>query len=165
MSLDYSGFEKLLVSVKELQKDHEAFIRSFLLEMGMRIIAQTKKLTPVDTGVLRETWELSDVFRKGDDLFIVITNPTEYASFIEDGHMQSKRFLPIHYLEESKANTPYLNYLYEVYGDDIQGVMLHEKFIPGKHMAKISINKVNAEIPKRYQKAFDAFLVKQGLAD
>ena len=126
MSMDFREFQDLLDSFKEVQKQHEVFLRKFLTEMGMRALAQTKMLTPVDTGNLRNRWELSQVFRKGDELYVVLFNPVEYASHVEDGHMQRRRFLPIEYLEQSKGNQEYLNYLYNQYGDDIQGVMLHD---------------------------------------
>lgn len=162
MSLDYSGFESMLQMFKSTQKDYSMFIKKFLTEMGMRAIAQTKKLTPVDTGELRNKWELSEVYRKGDSLYVVLFNPQIYASFVEDGHMQHKRFLPIKYLQQSKASQPYVNYLEEKYGDDISGVMLHEKWVPGHHMARISIAKIEQELPKRYEKAFDEFIKAHG---
>ena len=77
MALDYDELQGLLNNFKTLQKNHERFIREFLTEMGMRALAQTKKLTPVDTGNLRNRWELSQVFRKGDELYIVLFNPVE----------------------------------------------------------------------------------------
>lgn len=165
MSMDFREFQDLLDSFKEVQKQHEAFLRKFLTEMGMRALTQTKKLTPVDTGNLRNRWELSQVYRKGDSLYIVLFNPVEYASFVEDGHMQRKRFLPIEYLEQSKGNQEYLNYLYHQYGDDIQGVMLHDKWIPGHHMARISISKIEREIPKRYEKALKQFMKGLGAGE
>jgi hypothetical protein len=163
MSLDYKEFETLLNSMKNLQHQHEVFIRNFLKEMGLRALAQTKKLTPVDTGHLRELWELSDVMRRGDELYIVLFNPAEYASFVEDGHMQRKHFLPIKYLEDSKNSRPYLNYLYEQYGDDVSGIMLKDKWIPGVHMARISITKIEFELPQRYEKALQEFVSGLGV--
>lgn len=165
MSMDYSGFEELLNNFKDVQRKHEQFIRNFLTEMGMRTLRETKKLTPVDNGDLRNRWELSDVFRRGDELYIVITNPLEYASFVEDGHKQHKRFLPIKYLEESKNSRPYLNQLRAKYGDDIEGIMLQEKWIPGVHMARIAITKIEREIPRRYERALRQFMHDLGAGE
>jgi len=36
--------------------------------------------------------------------------------------------------------------------------MLEEKWIPGQHMARVSITKVEREIPKRFEKAFNEFV-------
>jgi hypothetical protein len=163
--MDYRQFEDLLDSFKQVQKQHEAFLRKFLTEMGMRALAQTKKLTPVDTGNLRNRWELSQVYRNGDSLYIVLFNPVEYASHIEDGHRQRKRFLPIKYLVDSPANAKMVASIKQKYGDDVDGVMLQEKWIPGHHMARISIAKIEREIPKRYEKALRQFMKGLGAAD
>jgi hypothetical protein len=163
--MDYSGFEELLKSFKAVQKQHEKFIRDFLKEMGMRTLAETKRRTPVDTGNLRNRWELSDVYRKGDTLYIVIFNPVEYASFVEDGHMQHRRFLPAKYLEESKASKKMLNSLRAKYGKDMTGIMLQEKWIPGVHMARVAITKIEREIPKRYHQALQQFMKGLGASD
>lgn len=165
MSMDFREFQDLLDSFKEVQKQYEAFLRKFLTEMGMRALAQTKKLTPVDTGNLRNRWELSQVYRKGDSLYIVLFNPVEYASFVEDGHMQRRRFLPIQYLEDSPANAKMVASIKQKYGDDVKGVMLQDKWIPGHHMARISISKIEREIPKRYEKALKQFMKGLGAGD
>lgn len=163
MPMDYSQFERFLRNMTKVQVNYDSFLRQFLLEMGLRLMAQTKKLTPVDNGDLRRSWELGSVTALGNNLYIELINPMEYASFVEDGHRQSKRFLPIEYLEQSKNSQPYLNWLYEKYGDDIPGVMLRDKWIPGHYMARISIQKIEKEIPKRYERAFAKFLKGLGV--
>lgn len=155
MSMDYRQFQDLLDSFKEVQKQHEAFLRKFLTEMGMRALAQTKKLTPVDTGNLRNRWELSQVYRKGDSLYIVLFNPVEYASFVEDGHMQRARFVP----------GSFLGGKFEYIEGYPMGMVLSNKWIPGHHMARISISKIEREIPKRYEKALKQFMKGLGAGE
>jgi len=155
MSMDYRQFEDLLDSFKQVQKQHEAFLRKFLTEMGMRALAQTKKLTPVDTGNLRNRWELSQVYRKGDSLYIVLFNPVEYASFVEDGHMQRARFVPGSFLGNK----------FEYIEGYPFGMVLSNKWIPGHHMVRISISKIEREIPKRYEKALQQFMKGLGAAE
>lgn len=154
MGFDSRGLEALLDAFKDLQKQHEVFIRNFLTEMGLRALAQVKLLTPVDTGNLRGRWELSQVFRKGDSLYIVIFNPVIYASFVEDGHMQHKRWVPGEWVGKSFKYIP---------GHD-KGMMLTERWVPGYHMARISINKIERELPKRYDQAFKEFIKGLGVA-
>lgn len=155
MSLDYSQFEDMLQSFKELQKQHEVFIRKFLTEMGMRTLAQTKKLTPVDTGELRNRWELSEVFRTGDELYVVISNTLDYAPFVEDGHMQQARWVPGVW----KGN------VFEYQKDAKTGMMLKTKWVPGTHMARISITKAEIEMPVRFSKAFKQFCKDLGVGE
>lgn len=160
MGFEYKEMQKLLGKYKWVEEDFNNFLISFLTEMGMRAFAQTKKLTPVDTGNLRNRWELSDVFKEGNDLYIVLFNPAEYASHVEDGHMQRKRFLPFKYLRQSPANREMLTSLKQKYGEDLKGIMLKDKWIQGHFMARISINKIHEEMPKRFEKAFNNFINK-----
>lgn len=149
-SFDYSQFENMLAQFKTVQKEYDSFIRKFLLEMGMRTLAQTKKLTPVDTGRLRNAWELSAVYRDGDELYVVIFNPVEYASFVEDGHMQHNRFVP----------GSFLGGKFEYIPGYPMGMVLSNKWIPGYHMARISITKIEQEIPRRFERAFKDFVTR-----
>lgn len=48
-------------------------------------IRKVKKMTPVDTGDLRNNWKYH-VVKKGLEYTIVIYNQLEYASFVEKGH-------------------------------------------------------------------------------
>lgn len=48
-------------------------------------IRKVKKMTPVDTGDLRNNWKFQ-VVKKGKDYIIVIYNQVEYASYVEKGH-------------------------------------------------------------------------------
>lgn len=159
MSMDYRGFQKLLKSFESVQVQYESFINKFLLEMAMRCMSQTKKLTPVDTGNLRNKWELSNIKRIGDELQIEVINPEEYASFVEDGHWQDNRFLPIYHLDTgSKRSQQLAATIRTKYGPDAEGIMLKEKWVPGYHMARISITRLENEIPARFERAFKQFL-------
>lgn len=163
MSFDASGFEQLRRQVADFDNKHQQFLRQFLTEMGMRALAQTKSLTPVDTGDLRLRWELSAVMRVGNTLQIVIFNPLVYASHIEDGHMQDARFLPLSKLEERSVKGKRLaRQLRRKYGRDAKGIMLKRKWIPGVHMARISIDKIERELPARYNRAFQRFIANLG---
>jgi hypothetical protein len=132
----------------------DVWLKKFLLQMGLRALAQTKALTPVDTGELRGRWEVSVVKLNGSQLEIEIYNSLEYAEWIEDGHNQHRRWVPGHW-EGSK-------FIYEK-GNRTSGMALKEKFIPGFHMAKISINKIDTEIPLRFRQEFEIFLSGLGV--
>lgn len=168
MGIDFSEFEQLIENFEDVRKAHEQFIRNFLTEMGLRALTKTKKLTPVDTGDLRNRWELSQVYRRGDELYVVLFNPLEYASFVEDGHKQHKRFLPLKCLEgdgSTVRSKELAASLRAKYGEDIEGIMLQEKWIPGIHMARISITQIEREIPRRYERALRQFMHDMGAGD
>lgn len=132
MAFDYSGMKELFNQVQSLQKHHDAFIRNFLKEMGLRCLAETKRRTPVLSGHLRRNWQLSDVYRRGNELYIVLWNPVEYSSFVEQGHRLKTKD-----------------------GDE-------DGWWEGYHMAKVSIDKINEEIPARYDRAMQQFIAGLG---
>lgn len=152
MAFDSRQFEKMLKSTKELEAKNATFVRDFLMEMGARAWAQTKKLTPVQTGNLRNKWELSGVFMISKDVLgVVIFNPVEYASWVEDGHMQRARWVPGTW--KGKGDRSKFIYI----PGAKTGMLLRDKWIPGQHMARVSIAKVQMEIPARYERAFKQF--------
>lgn len=53
--------------------------------IALLAIRKVKKMTPVDTGDLRQNWK-HDVIKRGDTYIIVIFNQLEYSSFVESGH-------------------------------------------------------------------------------
>lgn len=58
-TVDFTEFQKMCKEYAELQNEFEAFLHRFLLEMANRIIGQTVKNTPQDTGALRAAWAVS----------------------------------------------------------------------------------------------------------
>lgn len=91
MSVQYKEFEKLYKETQKEAKELNRFNERFLTMIGQRLLAKVKPRTPVDTGQLRGTWQIQGVFKNGGTLYIVLFNPTEYASFVELGHMNPSR--------------------------------------------------------------------------
>jgi hypothetical protein len=89
---DFSEFEKLAKAFQRTLDERviERFIRDFLMEMAMRAMRKTKKRTPVDTGELRNSWQLGNIERRGKSYQVEIFNNTHYASFVEYGHRTGK---------------------------------------------------------------------------
>lgn len=67
-------------------EEFESFLKDFLIEMAERVVSKTKPRTPVDTGALRNSWELGDLITDGKNIGIEIKNNQEYATEIEYGH-------------------------------------------------------------------------------
>jgi hypothetical protein len=84
-----------------------------LLKLGLMLEAEVKPLVPVYKGRLRSSINTqivdNDSAETGTDV--------EYSQAVNDGHNQTARFLPAEYLKGCKG----------------KGVMLTNKFIPGKH--------------------------------
>lgn len=149
---DLTGFDKLLKDTLTLQKNYGDFLESFMKEIGLRTLAQTRKLTPVITGHLRRQWQVSPVQYTENTVSVEIFNPVEYASFVEDGHRQERRFVPGRWEGDRFIYDP----------KSKEGMMLTEKWIPGQHMGSIAAAKIEMEVPLRYAKAFEAFMKRIG---
>lgn len=89
--LDFRDTSKLQQQMQTMTREFDAFIKQFLLRQALDVLAKTKDNTPVDTGLLRASWTISELQRAGNDLVITISNPTEYASFVEYGHLTRNR--------------------------------------------------------------------------
>lgn len=113
---DYSQFEDYVKNFKKASDNFETFLKKFMLKQGQRVVAAAKPRTPVDTGALRESYvigkeakairydssgkvsgadyisafankaSIDDVKLVGNELQVTISNPMEYASYIEYGH-------------------------------------------------------------------------------
>ena len=85
MANDYSfqikGLDKFIISLNEMDDNFNRDLQALVEKHGGKLLRNTKKKTPVDTGQLRRSWELE----KGD-LYVKLMNRTEYAQFIEYGH-------------------------------------------------------------------------------
>lgn len=136
MGMSSDGLVQLLDNMTNVQKEFSKWIKDFVFEMGLRSLAKTKKRTPVITGFLRNSWQVSDVFRKGDVVYVMLTNTAEYASFVEEGHQAYKK------------------------GFDAVGNRQKGKYVEGYHMAKISIAEIRAELPIRFLRSFKQWTMR-----
>lgn len=87
MSVDYSDMSKLS---KLDSKKVDAFMQSLTKELGLRVLTKSKKLTPVKSGYLRRGWHASDVSMLNGDYTLEVSNPVEYAPYIEYGHRTNR---------------------------------------------------------------------------
>lgn len=128
------GMKKLQGDIQTMQRQSGQFLHKFLLQMGQRAIDKVKPRTPVDTGDLRNHWTLTDVFRRGDELMIVMHNPMQYASHVEYGHAQEVgRYVPA------------------------IGKRLVKPWVDGYYMATISMQEIERELPARLKAAWAKF--------
>jgi hypothetical protein len=101
---DYSQFRKLVKNMESVQREFDQFLKDFLLKQALIALRLVKPRTPVDTGHLRNSWELTDVQIFDSYLIVSLVNPVEYASFMENGFVYhtkegDKRY-PGHHMAE-----------------------------------------------------------------
>lgn len=84
---DYRQIERLQQRIERLQRaDFDAFCKKTADELAARLMRKAAKRTPVDTGFLRNGWDLGAITKSGDTYNVEIVNDTEYASYVEYGH-------------------------------------------------------------------------------
>lgn len=99
MSANYkqlADFTKKIEKLNNQQK--EEFLEACCKELAARLLAKVIKRTPADSGTLRRGWtggrkqnasayaDSISVEKIGNKYHIDITNPVEYASYVEYGH-------------------------------------------------------------------------------
>ena len=102
MSANYKQLEEFSKKIEQLNKEQkEAFLESCCKELAARLLAKVIKRTPSDSGTLRRGWtggksqnavayaNSLDIRQVGKKYHIDITNPVEYASYLEYGHRTS----------------------------------------------------------------------------
>ena len=142
-AIDFSEIEQFVKNMEIAEQDFNQFLYNFLLEMAYRIIANTKKKTPVDTGALRNAWA------------------------VETDKVTEKTVRRKHKSEKSKRKgfTHVKQYTQE--GDVIVVGTGENKrevgWFNGVFMLKTSIEYVQKEMPLRFEKEFKEFCKQHGI--
>ena len=80
MAID--GMDDWIKKLEKMREDFPKQTETFLRKKANEVIKETKRLTPVDTGTLRNAWQ-----RENNGKFKqVVFNVTSYANHIEWGH-------------------------------------------------------------------------------
>ncbi len=92
---DARELRKLRDELEKLQEPEE-FMKDCAKELAARLLKMVVQRTPADTGTLRRAWTAGtssegyansvQVNHSGNVYEIAITNPMEYASYVEYGH-------------------------------------------------------------------------------
>lgn len=102
MGADFKQLTEFTKNIEKLNdQQKEEFLESCCKELAARLLAKVVKRTPSDSGTLRRGWtggrnqnatayaNSLNVTKVGSRYKIDITNPVEYASYIEYGHRTS----------------------------------------------------------------------------
>lgn len=101
---DYRQFMNMYRGLDRVNRNLNAWLHDFLLTEALRTLRLVRPLTPVDTGLLRRSWSISNVERTGYTLVVYLINPVEYASFQENGFQYKTKdgygWYPGHHMAE-----------------------------------------------------------------
>ena len=95
-------------------------------KMANICLSEISPLIPVDTSRLISSFQVGVVTPNEAE----IGTNVEYALYVNDGHVQHRRFLPISYLSAGGRGK-------YIQPGNTKGIMLKEKYIPGKQDSSI----------------------------
>ena len=82
-NFEIKGIDNFIKNINNIQSNFYGDLENLIKKHGVFLFVNTKKLTPVDTGELRRSWQLK--YKKGD-LYIRLYNNKEYGLYVEYGH-------------------------------------------------------------------------------
>lgn len=85
MGFEFSEIRLMQRQLVELSRRLDDIHMRVAKRVAQLAIRKVKKMTPVDSGDLRQNWKYS-VVKKGNTYHIQIYNHLEYAGFVEWGH-------------------------------------------------------------------------------
>lgn len=91
MSFTYKEFEQYLKNMEKAAAGGPAFIEGFLQKTALQLLADIPQITPVVTGAMKRSWEVSKIYRNGDELRFYLRNKMDYSSYVNDGHTTPNR--------------------------------------------------------------------------
>ena len=95
IKIDTKGLDGLLDKVSRLSPEIDGAVSRAMTDEGLSWRDDVRDNTPVDTGDLRRSWELTGPDKKGSKFEMDLANNLEYALYIEYGHRQEPgRFVP-----------------------------------------------------------------------
>ncbi len=114
MKKDFGGLTTLIADLSALGAERDIFLRRSAQVLAQLFLREVKRRTPVGArpefdagdgaaeywrgyagGSLRRAWTVRGVRRVGGQWTAVISNPLEYASYVENGHRQTPgRYVP-----------------------------------------------------------------------
>lgn len=170
--IDFSELENYIHNMQSLKKDFNAFLEHFLIDMAERVIAQTKRKTPVDTGALRASWSIAT------DKQTVRTSRRKHKNENSSNYGKTSKVQiyeqegNIQFEGEGKNLTLYIvnpqEYASEVeYGHRILSGTGPDKvevgWKDGYFMLTTSIDYVQRQMPARFKREFQEFCAKHGI--
>lgn len=145
---DFKQYEKWVDQLGVAKNEFDLFLKQFLLEMAQRVVAKGKPRTPVDTGFLRNSWYIGSQHIEQDihqetGMAVIDKTKSDIASIAIIG------------------NTMYVEIgLYAYYASAVE--YGHGSYM-GRYMLTISIDEIQQQLPKRFEKEFKEFIKRYGV--
>lgn len=94
--VDLKEIKQLKEKLEQFNKfDKKSFMKNTVKEIAQELFNTVKAKTPRDTGLLQDSWKMTEVVDHGSYVEITVYNPVDYASHVEYGHKQEVgRYVP-----------------------------------------------------------------------
>lgn len=129
------GWEEFTNAFAHLVDRWDAKKIELLKRLGNILEESIAEYIPVDTSRLVNSFSVSVI---GAESVQYATN-VEYALYVNDGHVQHKRFVPLRYLSAGGRQK-------YVKGKNAKGIMLKERYVAGKHYVEDGMQVANPRI-------------------
>lgn len=132
------GWEEFVENFGKLADKWEDKKRILLVRMGNIFHAEVIPHIPVDTSRLVDNFFVFDDGVPQD--YIEVGTNVEYALYVNDGHVQHRRFLPAERLSAG-GKAKYLK-------DGGKGIMLSERYVQGKFFMEKGLNSAKPRLTR-----------------
>jgi HK97 gp10 family phage protein len=110
-SVQLTGLEKFMRQVRYFHTHIPDAIQKALMTIAEELEAEISGISPVDTGELKRSWDLSDIRVENGNYIIDVTNDEEYMRYQNYGtrYIKGKHFLEISCAEVEKRMAPHIH--------------------------------------------------------
>lgn len=140
---DKRGFEAIIKETIGLKKEFEDWLIQFMTAVAYDdLLPELIKRTPIDTGRLKNSWKITKIERRGNEVLAWFMNDAtdeygyEYSSFVEYGHAW-----------------PYWG---GIASDD------DREWVFGRFFMRMTLQYMYAQLPKIYEREFKKFMKGKG---
>lgn len=86
MSFDVRELEKFRDDLIGIKLNQDEILKKAVNEIALRVYRLIIKNTPVDTGWLKENWDIGPIIKGNNSYSVEIKNGTDYVEYVEYGH-------------------------------------------------------------------------------
>lgn len=146
-SFEIPGFEEFIERAEAVVDKWDAKKQELLQKMGGISLEEISPLIPVDTSRLVSSFQIGTVTPN----YAEVGTNVDYAVYVNDGHVQHRRFLPLSYLS-AKGRRMYISN--RKGNGETMGIMLKERYIPGTFF----LEKGMKQAEPRMKKAIESWM-------
>ena len=160
MSVEFSQIIEFRNKLKKISDEFDMFLKKFLIKQALDVLAKTKKESPTDTGLLKNSWTIgnqgaairSRVLKSGKNKGKIQYSSVDSA-FENNASIDNVQRDGDTLKVTISNNVEYAKYV--EFGHMDRG---HKKWVEGKFMCSLAIIDVKKKMPKRFQREFDMWV-------